>query len=213
MVITIRPPANGTVQFSSVNGGCNQVSGGGRPGATLTVTCQNIGSMAVGSPKQIRLIVGLLNPGNYAVNASLSGSNSDPNLGNNSRGLTTRVSLLDPTSDARVRTSFISEISGGTKGGVQAILEVNERRTTMNNSSPRQIAFSTVEEENVMAGVAQATSLEGVLWRFDFTNTEQFEPGSIGAELGEVLSMTSHTIVFRLAGTQGRVSFRFRIRM
>jgi hypothetical protein len=64
-----------------------------------------------------------------------------------------------------------------------------------------------------MAGVAQAARLEGILWHFDFTNTDRFEPGSIGIELGEVVSMTSHTIVFRLSGTQGRLRFRYRIRM
>ena len=116
----------------------------------------------------------------------------------------------DPSEAARLRTSFVSEISGGPRGAVHASLELNEHVAT-DNTSPRQIASLGVAGENLAAGFARATRLEGVLWRFDFSRAEHFESGSLRVELGDVVSIGSHTVVFRLVGTQGQVRFRFRL--
>ena len=110
------------------------------------------------------------------------------------------------------RTSFVSEISGGPVGAVHASLELNERvHVSTDDASPRQIALLGLEGENFVAGLARAKGLEGVHWRFDFSRAEHFESGSLRVELGDVVSIGSHTVVFRLEGTQGRVRFRFRL--
>jgi hypothetical protein len=128
------------------------------------------------------------------------------------RGASNMTTGSTTTAIARLRTSFMSEISGGPRGAVHASLELNERvHLATDNTSPRQIASLGVEGENLVAGFARATRFEGVLWRFDFSRAEHFESGSLRVELGDVVSIGSQTVVFRLEGAQGLVRFRFRL--
>ena len=128
------------------------------------------------------------------------------------RGASNTTSGSTTTATARLTASFMSEISGGPRGAVHASLELNERvHVATDNTSPRQIASLGVAGENLAAGFARAPRLEGVLWRFDFSRAEHFESGSLRVELGDVVSIGSQTVVFRLEGTQGQVRFRFRL--
>jgi hypothetical protein len=64
---------------------------------------------------------------------------------------------------------------------------------------------------NVLAGHAEAADLEGALWRLDFSRTDGFVAGSIAVESGEVVSASSHAVVFRLSGAGSRIRLLFRM--
>jgi hypothetical protein len=111
-----------------------------------------------------------------------------------------------------VETSFVSEIQSGTSGRIQTSLELNGVGTaTVHGGGPSRHRIQLQRGSNVLAGYAAAPDLEGALWSLDFSQAEGFVSGSIAVEAGEVVSAASHAVVFRLAGAETRIRFRFRM--
>jgi hypothetical protein len=66
-------------------------------------------------------------------------------------------------------------------------------------------------EHHIEAIVARPGRGE-VTWEFDFSGADPFVPGSLRAEAGQVLAVTSHRILFRSNGTPGeRLRFSFEV--
>jgi hypothetical protein len=109
-------------------------------------------------------------------------------------------------------TSFVSEIQSGTPGQVQASIEMNGIATsTTHGGGPSRHRMKPQPGPNVLAGHVEAPDLEGAIWKLDFSQTDGFVAGSIGVESGEVVSASSHAVVFRLSGTESRIRLRFRM--
>jgi hypothetical protein len=62
--------------------------------------------------------------------------------------------------------------------------------------------------------VTAYTNPRGVagLWRFDFKSTENFAQGSIKVELGRMISLDAHSVVFRVDRPGERVEFSYELR-
>ena len=184
--------------------GCGTSSGGG----SLTVSCF-IGSLASGSAASKAISVRFASRDTYSVTATIFGGTSDPNPGNDSRSVNTMIPLK--AGDA-LETSFLSEIQSASSGQVQASIEMNGLGTaTTQGAGPSRHRMKPQPGPNVVAGYAAAADLEGALWKLDFSQTEGFVPGSIAVESGDVVSAASHAVVFRLAGIETRIGFRFRM--
>jgi hypothetical protein len=110
-----------------------------------------------------------------------------------------------------IETSFLSEIQSSDSGRIQASIEMNGLgSSTLQSVGPSRHRMKPQPGPNVLAGYAAAASLEGALWRLDFSETEGFVPGSLTVEGGDALSVSSHAVVFRLAGSESRIRIRFR---
>jgi hypothetical protein len=185
--------------------GCGTSSGGG----SLTVSCF-IGSLASGAAAAKAISVRFPNIDTYSVTATIFGGTSDPNPGNDSRTVNTGVNPLK--AGGALETSFVSEIQSGTPGPIQASIEMNGLGiSTTHGGGPSRLRMKPQPGPNVLAGYAAASDLEGALWKLDFSQTEGFVPGSITVESGEVIMASAHGVVFRLAGSETRIRFRFRM--
>jgi hypothetical protein len=184
--------------------GCGTSSGGG----SLTVSCF-IGSLASGAAGSKAISVRFPSRDTYSVTATIFGGTSDPAPGNDSRSLNTMIPLK--AGDA-LETSFVSEIQSGSSGQVQASIEMNGLGTsTAQGGGPSRHRMKPQPGPNVLAGYAAAPDLEGAIWKLDFSQTEGFVPGSITAEAGDVVSLSTHVVLFRLGGSESRIRIRFRM--
>lgn len=184
--------------------GCGTSSGSG----SLTVSCF-IGSLASGAAGSKTITVRFVPPRDtYSVTATVFGGTSDPNPGNDSRSVSTNVRPFQASEAPE--TSFVSEIQTAAPGQVQASIEMNGLgASTAPGGGPIRHRMKGQPGPNVLAGYAASARLEGALWRFDFSGTEGFVPGSIAVDAGDVVSAGSHAVVFRLAGNETRIRFRF----
>jgi PKD domain/Domain of unknown function DUF11 len=202
LVVSLNAAGAGGAPSPVSTPGCGTSSGGG----SLTVSCF-IGPLASGGTGSKAIQVRFPSTDTYSVTASIFGGTSDPNPGNDSRSVNTGVTGLNA-----VETSFLSEIQSGTSGRIQTSLELNGVGTaTVHGGGPSRHRIQLQRGSNVLAGYAAAPDLEGALWSLDFSQAEGFVSGSIAVEAGEVVSAASHAVVFRLAGAETRIRFRFRM--
>ncbi len=111
-----------------------------------------------------------------------------------------------------LHAEFLSEIQSASSSQVQASIEMNGLGTSITQGAgPSRHRMKPQPGPNVLAGFAAGSDLEGALWRLDFSATEGFVPGSLAVEAGEVVSASSHTVIFRLTGVETRIRVRFRI--
>jgi hypothetical protein len=205
LVVTFNASGAGGTPIPVTAPGCGASSGGG----SLTVSCV-VGPLASGAPGSKSITVQFPSSDTYFVNASISGGTSDPSPGNNSSGNIPTIVTLKAGAD--LETSFVSEIQSGTPGQVQASIEMNGLGTSATRGGgPSRHRMKPQPGPNVLAGYAAAPDLEGALWKLDFSQTEGFVPGSIAVETGDVVSAATHIVVFRLAGSETRIRFRFRM--
>jgi hypothetical protein len=204
LVISYNAAGAGGAPLAVSTSGCSASSGGG----SLTVSCF-IGSLASGAAGSRTIAVRFPSRDTYSVTATIFGGTSDPNPGNDGRSVSTRVALK--TGEA-LETSFMSEIQSDSPGPVQASIELNGlAASTIHGRGPDRLRLSPQPGPNLVAGFAAGSSLEGALWRLDFSATEGFVPGSIAVEAGEAVALSAHAVVFRLAGSETRLRFRFRM--
>jgi hypothetical protein len=204
LVVSFNAAGAGGAPAAISTPGCGTSSGGG----SLTVSCF-IGSLAPGATGSKAITVRFPSRDTYSVTATIFGGTSDPTPGNDSRSVGTTVTLK--AGDA-FETSFVSEIQSGSPGQVQASIEMNGIATsTTHGGGPSRHRMKPQPGPNVLAAYAAAPDLEGALWKIDFSQTEGFVPGSIAVEAGEVVSVSTHIVLFRLAGSESRIRMRFRM--
>jgi hypothetical protein len=184
--------------------GCGTSSGAG----SLTVSC-SIGSLASGATGSKGITVRFPSRDTYSVTATIFGGTSDPNPGNDSRTVSTTVTLK---AGETLETSFLSEVQSDSSAPLQSSIEMNGLpAASVPGRGIHRHRMIPQSGPNVLAGFVSGSHLEGALWRFDFSATEGFVPGSIAVEAGEVLSATAQAVVFRLAGGETRIRFRFQM--
>jgi hypothetical protein len=104
----------------------------------------------------------------------------------------------------------ISPFDGGARGEIL----LNGRQLVHADSSAPAVHHlrARTGENSVEARLVSGGSSEG-FWRFDFSATPQFEPGSLVLVAGDLLSLDGRSVTFRLSGVAGeRVKFTYRLK-
>jgi PKD repeat protein len=202
LVISFNAAGAGGAPVPISTPGCGSSSGAG----SLTVSC-SLGSLAPGAAGSKAITVRFPSRDTYSVTATIFGGTSDPNPGNDSRSVSTRVNLkMGDLSE----TTFLSEVQANRP--VQTSIELNGLASPgALGEGPSRHRMKPVSGPNVLAGFASGASLEGALWKLDFSATEGFVPGSLAIDAGEVVSASPYTVVFRLGGNETRIRLRFRM--
>jgi PKD domain len=197
--------AGGAPTAVSIPGGCGTSGGGG----SLSVSCF-IGALGSGGTGSLALTVRFPSADTYRVNTSIFGGTSDPSPGNNGGFVQTAVNLKAGTSP--LEAAFVTEIQSAARGQIQATLELNGTETSLaDDTGPRRQVMKARPGRNVAIGFATGPSLDGALWRIDFSSTERFVPGSLVVEGGEVAGLDAYRVMFRLSSGAPRVRFRFQL--
>jgi hypothetical protein len=99
------------------------------------------------------------------------------------------------------------------RGRIEARVNINDEQwVATDNAMPYTHSVNGRREWSSVEGHLVSPSDEPVLWRFDFTSSERFMPGSIRVESGVIASQTTHSIVFRLSGHPADiVRFQYRL--
>jgi len=178
--------------------------------SSLNVTC-NIGAVP---PTANRSFTIQFPAGNiYTNTAQVAGAGNDINPGNNTAFVITNVPLRFDREE--IATSFASFLAvapfdGGARG--ELLLNGAQLDTVDSSASVVHQLRGHPGGNTVEARLLAAAGQEG-FWRFDFSSSANFEPGTLTVESGEVLALDGRTVVFRLAGVPGeRVKFSYRLR-
>lgn len=114
----------------------------------------------------------------------------------------------------RTEVSFMSqlELPQGS-GSLSAQISLNESEfDTTTAASPRQHQLRARPGENVIEGRLLSQADGPGRWRFDFRAAVNFVPQSLRVDSGDVLTLDSHSVVFRVTGDPGPpIRFRFRL--
>jgi len=107
--------------------------------------------------------------------------------------------------------SFLSQLE--LEAGTSAQIALNEAETVATVApSPQRHRARARSGENVIEGRLLSEAGEPGQWRFDFRGTSTFVPGSLRVDSGEVLTVDSQSVVFRVTGKPGPpIRFRFRL--
>ena len=89
------------------------------------------------------------------------------------------------------------------------------------NDGPLELVNSQTPVRHILSGKLGVNTVEAYprgggigegFWRFDFSSSRYFIPGSIKIGQGEILSLGSNIVVFRVTGTAGeRIRFRYEL--
>jgi uncharacterized repeat protein (TIGR01451 family) len=178
-----------------------------------TVIC-SLGNLANGAIVTIELRVIASQLGTFTNNVGAFGSQPDPNTSNNTDSESTTVvsTLRTPTAPA-VSTSFSStlELEASAAQPVGRVLLNDTVLGDTRNRAPYVHHFTVAGQEARVEGHLESAAADSEgFWLFDFTDSPNFTAGSLRAESGIVVSLTSHKIVFSLKN--GATPIRFRAR-
>jgi hypothetical protein len=112
-----------------------------------------------------------------------------------------------------VETSFTSFLETPRSGAaVRGFVVLNQARTdTTAGSTPFHHLLRGVTGRNSIDAYVQPSGGEG-LWRFDFSKSAGFLPGTLRVESGALAVLDGRTVVFRLTGDSGeRIRFTFEL--
>jgi len=134
--------------------------------------------------------------------------------GTSTTSMTFIVLYLRGQEQGSVPTSFASFLEVGSAESAPlahllvngAALQAAESAVTVRHPLTGQPGENTIE-----ASLSSSAAAQG-LWRFDFSATDRFTPGSIQVESGQVVSLDGSSIVFRLGGGgHDRIRFKFQL--
>ncbi len=78
--------------------------------------------------------------------------------------------------------------------------------------APQRYRLRAYAQENVVDARLLTRPNGPGQWQFDFSNSQGFVPGSLRVDSGQVLSLDSRRVVFRVGeGAGPRIRFRFRL--
>ena len=187
--------------------GCNDTPTEGG----VLVTC-DIGNLQASETATVRLDVQapfIQGSQTFVNNASVSSATDDPNSANDSASAMVTVSQAPASRTSK--SSLTSDLLALPRDGatVGNVLLNGEALATTTNASPYRYAFTGAPGKNVIEANLLASESGEVLWRFDFTTAEGFEPGGFVVESGQIVSQDARSIVFRLEGSGQRIRFSF----
>ena len=132
--------------------------------------------------------------------------------------------IVDPTSPdgTGLRTLDSSGIEGAFtstllvpagKNRIEGRIGIDGKRFSITNDlGPHRHSFTTRPGSVVVEGALIRTDANEVFWRFDFSDSPHFDPGSLRVTRGVVALLDARSVTFRLAGTPGeRIEFRLRL--
>ena len=112
------------------------------------------------------------------------------------------------TGSSRTGVTFTTEL--GLAPGAAAQISLNDSLGFAASApSPMELRAQARGGENVLDGRLLSETNEPGRWRFDFRNAANFVPGSLRVDRGEVLTLDSYSVVFRVMGESPTVRFRF----
>jgi uncharacterized repeat protein (TIGR01451 family) len=188
------------VSFTAAADNCAQ--------AANTVTC-NAANLPAGVSFTVTITVTPTAAG--GVNNTAGATSVSPPA-NVSASHATAIALKAFAAQEAAVVSEIQSPSGGDPGAIRGNLELNRSETApTDGAGPKRHVFKAQRGANVLSGYAAGASLEGALWRLDFSSAEGFVPGSLVVEAGDVVSTGGSFVVFRLGGGEARVRVRFRL--
>jgi hypothetical protein len=73
-------------------------------------------------------------------------------------------------------------------------------------------SFTGLHGKNTIEAFSTSQREGERFWRFDFSGSQHFAPGSLKIELGQVLTSDASSVVFRMSGEAGeRVKFTYQL--
>src|SRR5262249_38323189 len=117
------------------------------------------------------------------------------------------ATFVPPGSLSRGTTPWSSDL--GIDGGRMQVV-LNGASTTFPGSGRAYGLAPLVEGENRVEAVLVESGGKAGLWRFEFMNAQSVVPGSIHVIAGDVVTVASSSVTFRLRGESGeRIVFTF----
>lgn len=175
----------------------------------------SLGDLASGQAPVVNLRVASRSVGFLTVSVQAGSSTSDPVPGNNSASQTTTITSSLRTLD-EVSREFSYETSlhfenadrahrGYVNADGRVLVEID-------NSGPRRLSLTTSSEtvtfEATMAGPIDSPGR----WRFDFSASPSYEPGSLEVQTGQVLSLTTDRVIFAVRNGSEPIRFSVKLR-
>jgi len=113
-----------------------------------------------------------------------------------------------------LQTSFTSSLEATDGEGVYTgRVSVNgSRQFRVNSRAPVSHSFTGLHGKNRVEAFSTSQRGGERFWRFDFSGSQHFAPGSLKIELGQVLASDAFSVVFRMSGEAGeRVKFTYKL--
>jgi uncharacterized repeat protein (TIGR01451 family) len=181
--------------------------------AANRVVC-DLGPMtSAANPITIRLTLVAAQRGQLTNTATVTlGSPTDPNSGNNSDSVMTRLALTDgPSSDPDMsyRSSIVVEPRTGQVRG-QIVVNGGSFQAT-DNSGDFAYATRVMEGLNRIETRLDIPAGASGMWRFDFSGSKDFVAGSLRVESGQVLSQDGASLVFAVRSGTSAPRFTFEV--
>jgi hypothetical protein len=148
----------------------------------------------------------------HTITATVGGTGTDPNTGNNQRSQSTRVTASLRTAQGGAQALTLQSMLDvrPNDGRVRARITLNDavsEETT--NSGPRTHAFSLHVGENRVAAQVELDESKSGTWRFDFIGSRSFLVDSLRLQSGRVISQDANSIVFALDRDLPELRFTF----
>ena len=124
------------------------------------------------------------------------------------------IDLKTSTERSGLRTSFTSFLSiPPLDGSARGFIVLNNARVdSSSNSAPASHVFRGLAGKNTIEAYADTEIRGDSFWKFDFSATDRFVPGSLVVGTGVVTSLDGRSVVFRLTGVAGeRIRFTFEL--
>jgi len=191
----------------------NSATGGSCTGSTDTVVC-DFGTLVPGEGRAVDVVGLTTQVGTITARATVTANEPDPFPSNNQDTETTTVTLLGQRTVDVVPVSLQAHLlTLGLDPSDRGEVLAGGQAFVVDNGAPATLHFDVVGPgESVIEAFLVASSGRSGTWRFDLSGTGGFVPGSILVESGEVLTLESRAVVFRVSGVAGeRSRFRFRV--
>ena len=177
------------------------------------VTC-GVGDFPAGASREIRLRVSAP-AGDYGFTVDALTLTTDPVGSNNSASESTRVTSTLKTTESTytVRVTYRSVLDVETREpGVhgQILINGSVRHVVAAGAAISRHFDGRRGVNRFEASFVAKSGLEGP-WRFDFSGSDSYQPGSIRVESGQVSSLDGFSVVF-LARRSERILFTVRVR-
>lgn len=171
-----------------------------------------IGNMGAGTNATKNPALQLNGAGSHTITATVGGGATDPNLGNNQRSQATQVtSSLRTTSDSARVLELLSTLDvRPLDGRVRARIMVNDTASgETTNSGPRTHTLAVHAGENRAAAQVGLRESDSGTWRFDFSATKSFVPGSLRVQSGPAIALDANSITFAIDDRTPELRFTF----
>ena len=138
------------------------------------------------------------------VSDGAGGSDSDTQV------VTLPVALKSAQTASGLPTSITTTFTpGGPVGATRGNVIVNGGQTDgVVNAGPREHSYSGRRGTNTVEAIVLTPVAGEGLWTFDFSRAQYFALGSIKPTVGNIVTLSSRSVVFRLSGAAGeRIAF------